>query len=78
MKIYRWYSEALNMSGITVANDGVAKEDLIPEIECYIDNTFDDTKLAPQFVDDLLISVWPIEEDDDFNELCPNTIAVSY
>lgn len=78
MKIYRWYSEALNMSGITAAPHNAEKEDVIAEVEAYIDNTFDDTKLAPQFVDDLLISVWPIEEDDDFNDICPTTIAVSY
>lgn len=78
MKLYRWYSEALNMSGITAAYDGAQEEDIIPEVEAYIDNTFDDTKMAPQFIDDLMISVWPIEEDDYFNDLCPTTLAISY
>ena len=74
MKIYRWYSETLNMSGITVANESATEEDIIAEVECYIDNTFND---AAQH-DDLLISVWPIKDDDDFNELCSTTIAVNY
>lgn len=74
MKIYRWYSEALNMSGITAANDGTTKEDLMPEIECYIDNTFDEANS----IADLMVSVWPIEEDEDFYNVCPTTIAISY
>lgn len=78
MKIYRWYSEALGMSGVTAACDSATKEDVVAEVEAYIDNTFDDTKMAPQFVDDLMISVWPIEDDDDYNEICPTTLAISY
>ena len=74
MKIYRWYSEALNMSGVTVANHNATTEDIVAEVECYIDNTFD----AANKCEDLLTSVWPIKEDDDYNELCETTIAVSY
>jgi hypothetical protein len=74
MKIYRWYSEALDCGGVTAAYHSATTEIVIAEVEMYIDNTFKNAQL----VDDLLISVWPIEEDDDFNELCPNTIAVSY
>ncbi len=78
MKIYRWYAEAINMSGITAAPDGATKEDMKAEIDNYIVNTFNDMKFAPQYIDDLLISVWPIEEDDDFNDWYPTTIATGY
>ena len=78
MKLYRWYSAALNMNGITAAHYSQTKEDVIAEVEVYIDNTFTNKPIAPQLVDDLLISVWPITEDDDFNEMCPTTIAVNY
>ena len=74
MKVYRWYAEAINMSGITMANEHTTAEDIISEVECYIDNTFDDASQC----DDFLISVWPIEDDDNWNILCPTTIAVSY
>lgn len=78
MKIYRWYAEAINMSGITAAPDGATQEDMKAEIDNYIVNTFNDMKFAPQYIDDLKISVWPIEEDDDFNDWYPTTIAISY
>lgn len=78
MKIYRWYAEAIGMSGITAAPDGATQEDMKSEIDNYIVNTFNDMKFAPQYIDDLQISVWPIEEDDDFNEWYPTTIATNY
>ena len=78
MKIYRWYAEAINMGGITAAPDGATQEDMKAEIDNYIVNTFNDMKFAPQYIDDLKISVWPIEEDDDFNDWYPTTIAISY
>ena len=78
MKIYRWYAEAIGMSGITVAPNDATKEDMKAEIDNYIINTFNDMKFAPQFIEDLQISVWPIEEDDDFNDWYPTTIATSY
>lgn len=78
MKIYRWYSDALGMSGVTAACDCATKEDVIMEVEAYIDNTFDDTKMAPQFIDDLAISVWSIEDDDDYNDMFSTTLAISY
>ena len=74
MKLYRWYSETFNMSGVTAADYIATESDVVMEVEAYIDNTFDEAKL----VDDLLISVWSIENDDDFNEMFPTTIAVSY
>ena len=78
MKIYRWYAEAINMSGITATPDGATKEDMKAEIDNYIVNTFNDMKFAPQFIEDLQISVWPIEEDDDYNDWYPTTIATNY
>ena len=78
MKIYRWYAEAISMSGVTVAPDGATKEDMKSEIDNYIINTFNDMKFAPQFIEDLQISVWPIEEDDDYNDWYPTTIATNY
>ena len=40
MKIYRWYAEAINMSGITAAPNDATKEDMRAEIDNYIVNTF--------------------------------------
>ena len=78
MKIYRWYAEAIGMSGVTVAPNDATKEDMKAEIDNYIINTFNDMKFAPQFIEDLQISVWHIEEDDDFNDWYPTTLAISY
>ena len=74
MKIYRWYEEQMCMSGFTVAGPADTKEDVVSEIESYIDNTFPD---AAKY-DELFISVWSIEEDDDYNAWCPTTIATGY
>ena len=53
MKLYRWYSETFNMSGVTAADYIATESDVVMEVEAYIDNTIDEAKL----VDDLLISV---------------------
>jgi hypothetical protein len=66
------------MGGVTVAPVGATNEDVIAEVNNYIVNTFDDMKFAPQNIEDLLISAWPIEEDDDYNEWYPTTIATHY
>ena len=78
MKLYRWYSEAICMGGVTAAPNEATKEDATAEVENYIVNTFDDMKFAPQNIEDLKIVVWPIEEDDDYNEWYPLTIATHY
>lgn len=78
MKIYRWYSEEFGMGGFTVAKNEATKTDVITEVYNYIVDTFSDMESAPKNIEDLLISVWAIEDDDDFNELYPNTIAAHY
>ena len=80
MKIYRWYSEKLCMGGITAHITNTSIENIVNEIYNYIIDTFDDMKFAPQYytIDELMISVWPIEEDDDYNECYHNTIATNY
>mgnify|MGYP003296945237 CR=1 FL=1 len=80
MKLFRWYSDKICMGGITGAPNDATKEDVMSEVYNYIINTFDDMKFAPQYytMDELMIDVWPIEEDDDYNECYPNTIATHY
>ena len=46
MKIYRWYAEAIGMSGVTVAPSDATKEDMKAEIDNYIINTFNDMKFV--------------------------------
>ena len=74
MKIYRWYEERMGMSGVTVTHPAATETDVLAEVESYIDNTFAD---AAKY-DELFITVWPIEEDDDYNSWCPTTIATNY
>ena len=80
MKIYRWYSEKICMGGITGAPNDATRDDIINEVYNYIINTFNDMKFAPQqyTVQELMISAWPIEEDDDYNDWYPSTIATNY
>ena len=78
MKIYRWYAEAIHMGGVTAAPNGATEDDVISEINNYIINTFNDMKFAPQNIEDIRISAWPIEEDDDYNEWYPTTLATHY
>lgn len=80
MKLYRWYSEKICMGGITVAPNDATKEDVVSEIYNYIVNTFNDMKFAPQqyTIDELMISAWNVEEDDDYNDWYPTTIATHY
>lgn len=78
MKFYRWYSEEICMGGVTASPNGANQEDIVAEVENYIINTFNDMKFAPQNIEDLRITIWPIEEDDDYNEWYPTTIATHY
>ena len=80
MKLYRWYSEKLCMGGITAHPINTTREVIIHEVYNYIVDTFDDMKFAPQqyTVGGLMISVWPIESDDDYNECYPTTVATHY
>lgn len=80
MKLYRWHSEKLCMGGITAHTINTTREEIVHEVYNYIVNAFDDMKFAPQqyTLAGLMISIWPIELDDDYNECYPNTIATHY
>jgi hypothetical protein len=80
MKLFRWYSEKLHMGGITAHTTNTTREEVINEVYNYIIDAFDDMKFAPQqyTLAGLMISIWPIELDDDYNECYPNTIATHY
>ena len=80
MKLYRWYSEKLCMGGVTAQLPSVCEEDIIREVYNYIVDTFNDMKFAPQqyTLAGLEICVWPIENDDDYNECYPTTIVAYY
>lgn len=78
MKLYRWYSEEICMGGVTASFGNETEEDVVAKVEGYIVNTFDDMKFAPQNIEDLRISVWLVEEDDDYNECYPMTVATHY
>jgi hypothetical protein len=68
------------MGGITAHASNVSEKDIAEEIYNYIVDTFDDMKFAPQqyTLEELKIDIWPIEDDDDYNECYPLTIATNY
>ena len=78
MKMYRWYSDTISMGGVTVAPSGATTAEIEEEVKNYILDTFDDMKFISKFKENPEISVWLIEEDDDFNECYPGTIATHY
>ena len=77
MNVYRWYSEALCIGGITCANcTNVAKEQAL----CYLKDAFpwDNEELKEKGYDDIELLVWPITEDCDYDAKHPMTVATSY
>ena len=77
MNIYRWYSDALCIGGITCAkNTDIAKEQALG----YLKDKFpwDDEELHDKGYEDIALDVWPMVEDDDYDAKHPMTVATSY
>lgn len=77
MNIYRWYTEALCVSGVTCAE---TKELATKQVNDYLVEVFpwDADELYDNGYIDLELQVWPIEEDDIYCKQYPMTIATSY
>ena len=74
MILYRWYISKLGMSGVILArNDN--EDEIKVEVENYVNDTFSDSNMTCNTMD---ITLWKIENDDDYNECYPNTIATNY
>ena len=77
MNVYRWYTEALHISGVTCARTmEIAKE----QAEDYLREVFpwDADELYDRGYINLELQVWPITEDDDYCSKHPLTIATQY
>ena len=77
MNIYKWYTEALNIGGITCAN---CEEVAINQAMDYIRDVFpwNDERLRDQGYNNIELQVWPITEDCDYDKKHPMTVATSY
>jgi hypothetical protein len=77
MNVYRWYSEALHIGGITCAKYAdIAKEQALD----YLKDMFpwDDEELHEKGYEDIELQVWPITEDCDYDTKHPMTVATHY
>ena len=77
MNIYRWYSEALHIGGITCAR---TIESATKQAEGYLKDVFpwDAEELYEKGYEDIALDVWPITDDDDYCTKHPMTIVTSY
>jgi hypothetical protein len=77
MNVYRWYSEALNIGGITCANHvDIAREQAFN----YLKDKFpwDKEALLARGYSDIALIIWPITDDDDYDTKHPLTVATHY
>ena len=77
MNIYRWYSEALHIGGITYAKHAdIAREQAFG----YLKDIFpwDDEEIRDKGYEDIKLLVWSITEDCDYDTKHPMTVATSY
>lgn len=77
MNVYRWYTEALHISGVTCARTTeIAKE----QAEDYLREVFpwNADELYDRGYIDLELQVWPITEDNDYCSKHPMTVATNY
>ncbi len=77
MNIYRWYSHALCIGGITYAKYAeTAREQALD----YLQDLFpwDEEELHDKGYDDIELQVWPITEDCDYDKKHPMTVATHY
>ena len=77
MNVYRWYTEALGMGGITCAQ---TKEVAAQQAEDYLRDIFpwDNEELYYRGYEDIELQVWPITEDSDYDTKHPMTVATHY
>lgn len=77
MNVYRWYSKALSIGGITCAKyTETAREQAFG----YLKDVFpwDAEDLRDRGYEDVELLVWPITEDCDYDTKHPMTVATSY
>ena len=77
MNVYRWYSEALHIGGITCAKHvDIARE----QVFGYLKDVFpwDAEDLRDRGYEDVELLVWPITEDCDYDTKHPMTVATNY
>ena len=77
MNVYRWYSHALCIGGITCAKHiDTAKEQALS----YLKDVFpwNDEEIHNKGYKDIKLQVWPITEDCDYDTKHPMTVATSY
>lgn len=77
MNVYKWYSDALHVGGITCAKYAdVAKEQAFG----YLKNKFPwrEEWLHERGYEDIALDVWPITDDDDYDTKHPLTVATHY
>ena len=77
MNVYRWYSEALHIGGITCAkHTDIAREQALG----YLKDKFpwSEVDLRDGGYEDIALDVWPITEDCDYDTKHPMTVATSY
>lgn len=72
--MYRWYISKLGMSGVIFARNDNENEIRV-EVKNYVNDTFSDSNMTCGIMD---IALWKIENDDDYNECFPTTIATNY
>ena len=77
MNVYRWYTEALCVSGTTCArNIDIAKDQILG----YLKKVFPwkDEDLHKKGYEDIELQIWSIEEDEAYSSNHPLTIATNY
>lgn len=77
MNIYRWYSEALHIGGVTGAKSlEIAREQALG----YLEDIFpwDAKEIRDKGYENIELKVWPITEDCDYDTKHPMTVATSY
>ena len=77
MNVYRWFTEALHIGGVTCAKTiEIAKK----QAEDYLKDVFpwDNERLHDFGYEDLELQVWPITEDVDYSNKHPLTVATHY
>lgn len=77
MNIYRWYSNALHIGGITCAKSThIAAEQALG----YLKDVFpwDAEELYDKGYTHIELQVWPITEDCDYDTKHPMTVATHY
>ena len=77
MNVYRWYSYALCIGGITCAKH---TEIAIDQAFGYLKDKFcwDEEELHNNGYEDIALRVWPITEDFDYSKDHPMTVATHY